>query len=347
MPPATQSPAPPRSPVAEERLTRVFPLVRRYVAGLLDAYLPGQAHLREPLGRLVAEGRASPHELSLPLLVHASMTGDPAPAVPVAAVHALWWRAANAFDDLADDHGRPRLYGMPGGVVLTAALECGYALPLRALAAMEAPGPVREDLTRTYLDGWTTASNGQLGDLLTRPDSSGPRDVLAVYRDKSGAIYAMACAMAARLAIGTGHPSRGAAERIAGWRRFGQTLGLLAQFRNDEDDLHGGPGEDLRNQTPTYLLVHLLSTLTGRRRERALALLRQAPVSQASRAELRSMMTEPTVLRAYHARLAGLRDEAYELLGTLAPDCPFGTALGSRVHAETHFLPPGPDDRRP
>ncbi|MGW0535333.1 polyprenyl synthetase family protein [Streptomyces sp. NPDC003032] len=313
--------------------------MRQYLAELLDAYPAQQAHLRGSLSRLITRGRASPHEHSLPLLVHAAMTGDPAPAVPVAAAHALWWRAANTFDDFVDGDAGPHLYGVPRGAALTAALECGYALPLRALAAMDAPHPVRDDLARTYLEGWTAAVNGQLGDLLNQPQRTTPQEILAVYRDKSGAIYAMACSMAARLANGMAHPTDANAERIAGWHRFGRVLGMLAQFRNDEDDLRDGPGEDLRNRTPTYLLVHLLHTLPGRGRQRALRLLKEAPSSATDREQLRAIMTAPEVLRPYHARLAALREEAYTLLDHLAPTCPFGFALRARVQAETHFLP--------
>ncbi|CAM5358035.1 hypothetical protein SALBM135S_08373 [Streptomyces alboniger] len=263
------------SPVAAEAaLARTLPRVGQYLTELLDAYPPHHAHLRSSVSRLVSHGRASPLEHSLPFLVHGALTGDPAPAVPVAAAHALWWRAANTFDDFTDGDAGPQLYGISRGAALTAALECGYTLPLRALAAVDAPGPVRDELVDTYLQGWTTASNGQLGDLIIQPERTTPQAILDVYRDKSGATYAMACTMAARLATGTGrrtdadahaHAGAGAgAERIAGWHRFGQILGVLAQFRNDKDDLRDGPGEDLRNQTPTYLLVHLLHTLSGR-----------------------------------------------------------------------------------
>ncbi|NLU71011.1 polyprenyl synthetase family protein [Streptomyces sp. HNM0574] len=327
---------------AEAVLARTVPRARQYITGLLDGHLAHQTHLRPALARLLAHGRADPYELALPLLVHGALTGDPAPAVPVAAAHALWWRAANTFDDVADGGTGAELYGMHSGAALTAALECGYALPLRALAGMPAPGPVREALTRTYLDGWTAASNGQLGDLQHRPGEATPQQVLDVYRDKSGAIYEMACTMAAQLATGcAASPAPEAGEdgrRVAGWRRFGQVLGMLAQFRNDEDDLHGGPGEDLTNQTPTYLLVHLLHSVPEQRREQALGLLREARSSEPERARLRAMMTDPEVLRPYHARLTALRDEAEDLLGTLAPGSPFAAALRTRVHHETRFL---------
>ncbi|WP_369216831.1 polyprenyl synthetase family protein, partial [Streptomyces flavofungini] len=318
---------------------RTLPRVPDYLAGLLDAYPPQQAPLRASVSRLVSHGRASPLEHSLPFLVHGALTGDPAPAVPVAAAHALWWRAANAFDDFADGDTGPQLYGISRGAALTAALECGYALPLRALAAVDAPGAVRDELTAAYLRAWTTASNGQLGDLLIRPEQTTPQTILDVYRDKSGAVYAMACSMAARLATASDHRTDARAGRVARWHRFGQILGMLAQFRNDEDDLRDGPGEDLRNRTPTYLLVHLLHSAPDRTRRLALAALREAPSSAIDREHLRAMMTAPEVLRPYHARLSALRAEAGALLDELAPGCPFGAALHVRVQAETHFVP--------
>ncbi|MEV0254572.1 polyprenyl synthetase family protein [Streptomyces sp. NPDC050732] len=340
VPPPSVSPASSPAP-AEAALTRTLPYVHQYLAELLNAYPPQQSNLKDSLSRLITHGRSDPQESALPFLVHAAMTGDLAPAVPVAAAHALWWRAANTFDDFVDGDAGSHLYGLSRGAALTAALECGYALPLRALATVDAPEHIRDDLTRTYLEAWTVATNGQLGDLLNKPEQITPRDVLAVYRDKSGATYAMACSMAARLATRAAPPTAGATEHIAQWHRFGQVLGVLAQLRNDEDDLRDGPGEDLRNRTPTYRLVHLLHSLSGRSRQQALALLREAPSSEAVRKQLRTLMSTPEVLRRYHAQVAALREEAHALLDHLAPTSSFGSALRTRVEAETHFLPTG------
>ncbi|MDJ1138059.1 polyprenyl synthetase family protein [Streptomyces iconiensis] len=335
----TSSPAPtvlPQGPPCAD-VTAAFPQVHRYLGELLDDYRPDHAHLRGPLRTLVEQGRQAPHEFSLPLLVHAALSGDPGPAVPVAAVHALWWRAANTFDDVADGDAGPQLYGMPSAAALTAALECGYALPLRALASLPVPGPQRQGLIRDYLDGWTAASDGQIGDLLNHPAGVEPQEVLHVYRHKSGSVYAMACAMAARLAVGQ-ERTEWAAARIAAWTRFGQLLGMLAQFRNDEDDLRSGRCEDLRNGTATYLLVHLVHSAPHGRRERVLALLEASASSPESREELHAMMREPGVVRPYHAHVASLREEAHTLLDTLAPECPYGTALRARVEYEVGFL---------
>lgn len=315
--------------------------VHTYLDDLIDGYRPRHAPLGSALRHLVTRGRPSPHELSLPLLVHAAVTGSAEPAVPVAAVHALWWRAANTFDDVTDTDAGPRMYGLPSGVALTAALECGWALPLRALSAMNAPAWLRRGLRQDYLAAWTTASNGQLGDLLGDPHALTPDAVLAVYRDKSGAVYAMACTMAARLAAGQDESSAVRAA-IADWGRFGHLLGTLAQFRNDEDDLRTEDCEDLRNRTATYLLVHLLHRTPEPRRGEARSLLARAPASAASRHRLRAMMLDPATLSGYHDDVTRLREEAYALLGRLAPAGPFAAALRACVAAETRHLPPRP-----
>ncbi|MFG3257058.1 hypothetical protein [Streptomyces sp. NPDC048172] len=325
-------------------MAAAFERTERYLDALLSEYGAGQAQLGSALRQLVVCGRQSPHELSLPLLVHAAMTGDAGPAVPLAGVHALWWRAANTFDDVADGDAGKQMYGLPRGVALTAALECGYALPLRALSRLPVADGLRDRLRRDYLDCWTVASNGQVGDLLGEPTATTPDAVLATYRDKSGSVYAMAATMAARLAAGGGEAEDegdegDAADGVAAWGRFGHLLGMLAQFRNDEDDLRHGACEDLRNGTANYLLVRLLHSTGGARHRRVRALLAQAASSGAGRDELRAMMLDPDVLGPYHAYLAGLCREAATLLGTLAPGSPYASALRTRLLAEARYLP--------
>ncbi|MFH8349424.1 polyprenyl synthetase family protein [Streptomyces sp. NPDC018045] len=342
-------------PSPEARLTEVFPQVRQYLAGLLDDYRPRYAYLRPTLERLVTHGRRTPLECALPLLVHGAVEGTLEPAVPVAGVHALWWRAANTFDDVSDGDVGPRLYGGDPAAVMTAALECGYALPLRALAALPVPGPLRERLTADFLDGWTAACDGQVGDILGSPTGTSPEEVLTVYRHKSGSVYAMAATMAARLALG----ADGADDpRAAAWGEFGQAVGLLAQFRNDEDDLRSGHNEDLGNRTATYLLVHLLHSATGAAREQAVELLGRAADSAADRRRLAAMMFDPDVLVPYQRFLADVHQRAHALLDTLAPASPYAAPLHRRVDDEVRTtayavapagplgahctLPPGP-----
>ncbi|MFE0192966.1 polyprenyl synthetase family protein [Streptomyces sp. NPDC058989] len=290
---------------------------------------------------LVTRGRHDPQELALPLLVHAAINGSAEPAVPIAAAHALWWRSANTFDDVADGDAGSLMYGMDRGAAMTAALECGYGLPLRALAALSVPDPLRRALTTDYLDGWAAASDGQIRDILNRPHTVETDGVYETYRKKSGAIYAMACVMSARLSH-SARPEQNSPgnDEVAAWREFGEVLGILAQFRNDHEDLRGGPGADLRNRTATYLLVHLLHRSDQTTRERALPLLDQAPVSEPHRQELAELLLSPQVLHPYNQFVAKLRHRAHTLLDTLVHSSPFAEPLRARVDANARPLLP-------
>lgn len=319
----------------EDRITALYPGVQEHLRALLDHYRPQHPRLHGALERLLARGRKDPQEFALPLLVHAAITGVPGPAMPIAGVHALWWRAANTFDDVVDRDAVGRLYGLSSGVALTAALECGHALPLRALSTMDVPDPLRRRLVDDYFGGWTDAIDGQIGDVLSSPAEADPAGVMATYAHKSGAIYAMTCTMAARLALGTDRAE------VEGWGRFGQLLGLLAQFRNDGDDLRSGRHEDLRNGTATYLLVHLLHTGSSADRERGLALLAEAATSHRSRQELADLMRQPAIMQPYQERLGAIADEARALLVELAPSSPFIEPLRERIDAEV--LPAVPE----
>ncbi|MEO3850115.1 hypothetical protein ABGB09_21220 [Streptomyces sp. B8F3] len=127
-------------PSPENHLRAAFPRVQQYLDERIDrCYGARHPMLHASLKTLVARGRRDPQEFALPLLVHAAIRGGTRPAEPVAAVHALWWRAANALDDVVDGDAGPRTYGMDGSAALTAALECGYGLPLRVLASLPCP----------------------------------------------------------------------------------------------------------------------------------------------------------------------------------------------------------------
>lgn len=333
----------------ESHLREVFPRVRRYLDTFIDR-LYGTRHpiLHAALKTLVARGRRDPQEFALPLLVHGAIRGGTEPAVPVAAVHALWWRAANALDDLADGDAGPRTYGMDRGAALTAVLECGYGLPLRVLAALPAPEPLRRVLAADYLESWSAATDGQLGDLLNDPREVGPEEVCEVYRKKSGAVYAMACVLTARLAHGARSAVPGPeADEVAAWGEFGEILGILAQLRNDHEDLRDGAGSDLRNGTATYRLAQLLHGTGSAAGERARLLVGRAAVSEPHHRELTALLRSPEVARPCNRLLAGLRHRAHGLLDVLSPGSPSTALLRARVDAEARPLDAPGRQQRP
>ncbi|GGZ62988.1 polyprenyl synthetase family protein [Streptomyces bluensis] len=246
----------------------------------------------------------------LPLLVHAVETGDPGPAVPLSAVHLLWWTSACYLDDLADSQATGTPEGLGEQEALLAAVVGGQALPIRIVQAQPVPDAVRGALTAEIVNCWFPAVEGQLRDLRGGTEGAARESVVTAYRGKSGAPFAMITAMAG---IWAGADSG----RIRLWREFGDVLGILWQLFNDQEDILSGRNEDLRNGTLTYLLACALEEAPPGAREHVLALSGAARSSGRARRELTELLLAPAVLRGYQKDLGTFRDEAYRVLGEL------------------------------
>ncbi len=302
----------------------------------------------------------------LPLLVHAAETGDPRPAVPLSAVHLLWWTSACYLDDLADSGGARTPEGLGADEALLAAVVGGQSLPIRIVQSQPMPDAVRNALTAEIVNCWFPAVEGQLRDL--RADTGGAggaggaegaggagetrgaggagetggaedagetggaggaggvsrEAVVAAYRGKSGAPFAMITAMAALWAgVDSG--------RTRLWREFGDVFGILWQLFNDQEDLLSGRHEDLLNGTVTYLLACALKEAAPGARERLHALSATAKRSEQARQDLTALLLAPAVLRRYGKDLGTFRAEAHRILGELGGHQDYLTALRQLV----------------
>jgi heptaprenyl diphosphate synthase len=261
----------------------------------------------------------------LPLLVHAAETGAPGPAVPLSAVHVLWWTSACYLDDLADSgHGGNIPDGLGADEALLASVLSGQALAIRVVQAQHIPDAMRNALTGEIVNCWIAAVEGQLRDLRGDLGRASRDSVVEAYRGKSGAPFGMITAMAAILA-GAGQ------ERTESWRAFGDVFGILWQLFNDQEDILSGRNEDLRNGTVTYLLACALHEATPGTRERLLGLSAAARSSEQAGEELLAHLRAPAVLRRYEKDLSGFRDEAYRVLGELGGDEAYLPALRQLV----------------
>jgi heptaprenyl diphosphate synthase len=271
------------------------------------------------------------HPLSvLPLLVHAVETGDPEPAVPLAAVHVLWWTSACYFDDLADaatdaDGQSSATTGTLGrDEALLASVICGQVLPVHAVRSPKIPESLRNDLADELMNCSALATEGQLGDIHAAAHHATPDSVIAIYRGKSSVPFGMITAMAAKL-------SGAKSERVEVWREFGYVLGILWQIFNDQEDILSGRHEDLANGTVTYLLACALDDGPPHSREHLLALHADARVSARARSELLGLLLAPAVLHRYRQDIDALRDTAYRLLEV--------GRHGGSPGGSTHYLP--------
>ncbi|MGW1256677.1 polyprenyl synthetase family protein [Streptomyces sp. NPDC002513] len=268
----------------------------------------------------------------LPLLVHGAETGSPAPALPLSAVHILWWTSACYLDDLADGQGTAPPAGLGPHEALLAAIVTGQLLPLRVLESPGVPAAVRPALTAELLAGGMTAAEGQMDDMRKSTGAASRSTVLAAYRGKSGAPFAMITAMAATL-------SGAREERTARWREFGDVFGILWQIFNDYEDLASGRHEDLLNGTLTYTLACALEEETPEARQRILDLRAGARTSAEARSDLAALLLGPSVLASCEKDIGEFRDTAYRILDELGGDEAYVSVLHGLVDQTSRLRP--------
>jgi len=268
--------------------------------------------------------------IALPLLVHGVRTGDPLPAVPAAMAHVLWWVSARYLDDLSDGGPVP---DSGSDKYLLAVIDLACHLSAEVLDAAGAGNPaqalrLRQELSRC----WHSAIAGQLTDLTADPATAAPDEVLASYRGKTGAPYAMSAAMGAVLAGCDAHS-------VTAWREFGESFGVLRQLVNDQRDLASGRYEDLRNATGTYMTVHYLRSLSPQERAMAERLLAECAHSPAAREQFAARLTEPTRLRDFADTIRPLIEDLHTSVDSLAGAPLFTAGLHDLVEETVDLFP--------
>jgi Polyprenyl synthetase len=330
--------------ISRETLDEVQRRLRRTVRALAASGGPHAAADRAVAEAVTGfldrvEGRGSRPALdgilALPLLVHGAHTGDPRPAVPAATAHLLWWVSARYLDDLADAPGAADQGPAKAEADRMLLAVIGVACHLSAALLDEACAGDRERalLLRQELSRcWHSALSGQLVDLAADPTLATADEVLAGYRGKTGAPYAMSAAMGAIFAGCD-------AARVEAWREFGERFGVLRQLVNDQRDLAGGRYEDLRNRTATFMLVHYLGSLPEAERRDAESLLAQCADGAEARGRLAARLTEPDRLRGFAAAVQPLIAGLHASIAALGGEPGFVQGLHGLVE-ETVLLQP-------
>jgi hypothetical protein len=264
----------------------------------------------------------------LGMAVHGALTGDPTAAVPVCVVSRLWWAGAEALDDLTDagfGAGRP---AHSLGQTLTAATACLVLLPHQVVDQTELPADVRRDWQRELTTACLDAAEGQLTDIAVHDGDFSWSQVIASYRNKTGAPYARDALMAARLA--TSDP-----RALRGWRALGWLFGLLRQLHNDAASATSEHDEDLANGTRVLRLAYALEACPPADRGILLELRERARTDRVARVELRRRLDEPPVADGYVARIGAMREHACALIDRLAPPSSYRDLLHTLVHTSS------------
>ncbi|WP_344657975.1 polyprenyl synthetase family protein [Catenulispora subtropica] len=270
--------------------------------------------------------------VALPFLVHGMYSGDPAAAEPAAMAHVLWWVSARHLDDLSDTG--PGAFAAPGAdrdLLATVGIACHLSATVLDQACRDDPAralTLRQELSRC----WHRAISGQLTDLATTAATATAEEVMAGYRGKTGAPYAMAAAMGAALA-----GCRPAQVDLL--RDFGERFGILRQVVNDQRDIASRRYEDLRNGTATYMVVRYLESLSEQERAVAEKLLVGSADSAAARDEFAARLTEPGWLRAFAGTVKPLIDGLHATVDEVGGVAEYVAGLHGLIEETVNLYP--------
>jgi geranylgeranyl diphosphate synthase, type I len=233
--------------------------------------------------------------IQLPLLVHAAITGDERPALPVAGACTLLYLGADLFDSILDRELPPSWQARGSSEASLAATTLLGALPQLSIARLQesgTPPAMLWTLAHLFAEFGLAMGAGQYDDLLfpSLQDVS-IEDSRAMAEHKSGAEYALFSAAGATLATED-------RSMIEAYAAFGSCFGIAQQLINDAQDIWGHKrGQDLSNGKRTLPVVHALSTLRGKRRERLQKLLAAATESREHHDGVRELLAEAGSLR--------------------------------------------------
>jgi geranylgeranyl pyrophosphate synthase len=263
--------------------------------------------------------------VQLPLLVHAAITGDERPALPVAGACTLLFLGADLFDNLLDHELPPGWHARESGEANLAATTLLAALPQLSIARLREKGtpPARLwALAHLFAETLLTMSAGEHEDLLlTRGEYAGLQMCRAIAERKSGSEFALFARAGAILA--TEDPT--VIERYAA---FGLWLGTASQICSDVGDIWSeGMSRDLLNGERTLPVVHALCALRGASRERLQELLLAARQSGEYHDEVRALLAAAGSIHFTALVVEIYLHRAHRHLAAASPREPAGRAL--------------------
>jgi geranylgeranyl diphosphate synthase type I len=309
-----------------ERVEQVFAFLEELI-GTLPVPPSHRELLRVHLGVGQEQAEIYPElpAIQLPLLVHAAITGDERPALPVAGACTLLYLGADLFDNLIDDELPPSWHTRDPAEANLAATTLLAAVPQLSVARLREQGtPLTRlwELVHLFAETLLTMSAGEHEDLLfTKRRNVAPEKCRAMIERKSGSEFALFARAGAILA--TEDPTV-----IENYTTFGLCLGTAIQICSDVGDIWGeGMSRDLINGKRTLPIVHALSTLRGEPRERLQKLLGAARESDEYHDEVRTLLMAAGSMHYTALVVEVYRQRARNHLAAASPGEPAGRAL--------------------
>jgi len=281
--------------------------------------------------------------VQLPLLVHAAVTGDERPALPVAAACTLLYLGVDLQDSILDHELSPYWLTRDPAEANLIATTLLAALPQLSIARLQGQGtpPARLwALARLFADTLLTVMAGQHEDLLfSNMDYVSLEDSRVMVERKSGSASALLARAGAVLAT-EDHCT------IEAYASFGSCFGIAKQLMNDVWGIWGeGTSQDLLNGRRTFPIIYALSTLRREQRERLQKLLSVARESAEYHDEVRTLLAAAGSVR-YTALIVWLyQQQAKNHLDAASPQAPAGREL--RMLLNQASLLPQPREAQP
>jgi geranylgeranyl pyrophosphate synthase len=274
-----------------------------------------RVHLR--VGKEQAEAQPEMSAFQLPLLVHAAVTGDEKPALPVAAACTLLYLGADLLDSILDHELPPSWHTRDSADANLAATALMGSLPQLSIARLREQGtpPARLwTLTHLFASTLLTMIAGEYEDLLfPNLENVSLEDTCTMVERKSGSDSALFARAGAVLAAED-------PRAIEAYAAFGLCLGVAKQLITDVWDIwRKDCSQDLLTGKRTLPIVHALYTLRGKQRARLQKLLALARESAEHHEEVRTLLAEAGAVR-YTALIVWLyQQRARKYLATASP----------------------------
>ncbi len=260
--------------------------------------------------------------IHLPLLIHAAVTGEDAPAVPLAAACTLLWAGAELYDNLTDgDLSGTWRESAPFDVVFTAtAIAC--VLPPAIIADLPVPEERRLAMVGELHAGLLHMFDGQQRDLaLTDSREPSAAEVEASVVGKNGAPKSFFAGLAAHMA---GAPP----EARQAYMRFALGMGVVYQLQSDLAEMyHHRRCRDLEQGTRTLHIALGLESVSGSEREALVDLLGHARTDPEAQQQVRDRLRRADVIRPWVAVVRRYAADAEASLDAAGPLDPAGSLL--------------------
>jgi geranylgeranyl pyrophosphate synthase len=310
----------------QERVEQVFAIIEELIEALPVPLRHRELlHVHLGVGREQIDIYPELPAIQLPLLVHAAITGDQRPALPLAGACTLLYLGADLFDNLIDDE-LPASWDTwdptEAHLAATTLLAAGPQLSIDRLQGQGTPVARLWALSRSFAEALVTMSAGEHEDLLvTDRWDVRPEMCRALAERKSGSELALFARAGAMLATDD-------MELIERYAAFGLCLGAARQIYTDVLDIwKGEDSPDLRNGKRTLPIVHALSALRGESRERLQDLLRALREGAGGHDEVRKLLLAAGSVHYTTLIVEIYCQRARNHLATASPQEPAGQAL--------------------